>query len=143
MTDATPHSAHHKRFQKLANQTANEQEHESAFQRLADWTSAAMGRPTNIMVWLVVVVAWTAIFAARIVPANADAGRTAGLAKLTMLPNDEMNRLFEATVEATEEAIVNAMVGAETMTGFEGRTVIGLPHDRLQEVLKKYNRLGQ
>jgi len=75
--------------------------------------------------------------------ANADAGRTAGLAKLTMLPNDEMNRLFEATVEATEEAIVNAMVGAETMTGFEGRTVIGLPHDRLQEVLKKYNRLGQ
>jgi low affinity Fe/Cu permease len=70
VTDATPHSAHHKRFQKLANETANDQEHESAFQRLADWTSAAMGRPTNIMVWLVVVVVWTAIFAARVVPAN-------------------------------------------------------------------------
>jgi L-aminopeptidase/D-esterase-like protein len=52
-----------------------------------------------------------------------------------------MNRLFEATAQATEEAIVNAMVGAETMTGFEGHTVIALPHDRLQEVLKKYNRL--
>jgi len=75
--------------------------------------------------------------------ANADAGRTSGLATVTMVPNDEMNRLFEATVQATEEAIVNAMVGAETMTGFEGHTVIALPHDRLQEVLKKYNRLGQ
>ena len=58
-----------------------------------------------------------------------------------MVPNDEMNKIFEATAEATEEAIVNAMVGAETMTGFEGHTVIALPHDRLQEVLKKYNRL--
>jgi L-aminopeptidase/D-esterase-like protein len=75
--------------------------------------------------------------------ANADAGRTSGLATLTMVPNDEMNRLFEATVQATEEAIVNAMVGAETMTGFEGHTVVALPHDGLQEVLKKYNRLGQ
>jgi L-aminopeptidase/D-esterase-like protein len=75
--------------------------------------------------------------------ANADAGRASGLATVTMLPNDEMNRLFEATVQATEEAIVNAMVGAETMTGFEGHTVMALPHDGLQEVLKKYNRLGQ
>jgi D-aminopeptidase len=75
--------------------------------------------------------------------ANADAGRTSGVATLTMLPNDEMNKLFEATAQATEEAIVNAMVGAETMTGFEGHTVIALPHDRLQEVLKKYNRMGR
>jgi L-aminopeptidase/D-esterase-like protein len=75
--------------------------------------------------------------------ANADAGRTSGLVTVTMVPNDEMNKLFEATVQATEEAIVNAMVGAETMTGFEGHTVIALPHDRLQEVLKKYNRLAQ
>src|ERR1022692_3397600 len=74
--------------------------------------------------------------------ANADAGHTSGLVNLTMAPNDEMNKLFEATVEATEEAIVNAMVGAETMTGFEGHTVIALPHDRLQEVLKKYDRLA-
>jgi L-aminopeptidase/D-esterase-like protein len=75
--------------------------------------------------------------------ANADAGRTSGLAKLTMLPNDEMNKLFEATAQATEESIVNAMVGAETMTGLQGHTVIALPHDRLQEVLKKYNRLRE
>jgi D-aminopeptidase len=74
--------------------------------------------------------------------ANPDAGRTSGLATLSMLPNDEMNKLFEATAQATEEAIVNAMVGAETMTGFEGHTVIALPHDRLQELLKKYNRLA-
>jgi L-aminopeptidase/D-esterase-like protein len=75
--------------------------------------------------------------------ANADAGRASGVVNLTMLPNDEMNKMFEATVQATEEAIVNAMVGAETMTGFQGHTVIALPHDRLREVLKKYNRLGQ
>ena len=68
MTDPTPHSAHHKRFQKIADQTAAK--HESAFQRLADWASAAMGRPTNIMVWLVLVLLWTVIFAAKIVPAD-------------------------------------------------------------------------
>lgn len=70
MTNATPHSEHHKRFQKVADETATEREHESAFQRLADWTSAAMGRPANIMVWLLLVVVWTAIFAAKFVPAN-------------------------------------------------------------------------
>src|SRR5579863_10332770 len=70
VTDATPHSAHHKRIQKVANQTDTRQEHESTFQRLADWTSAAMGRPTNIMIWLVLVVVWIAIFAAKIVPAS-------------------------------------------------------------------------
>jgi L-aminopeptidase/D-esterase-like protein len=52
-----------------------------------------------------------------------------------------MNPLFEATVQATEEAIVNALVAAETMTGRDGHKVIALPHDRLREVLKKYNRL--
>jgi len=58
-----------------------------------------------------------------------------------MLPNDRMDALFEATVQATEEAVVNAMVAASTMTGPEGHTVEALPHDRLLEVLKKYNRL--
>jgi len=58
-----------------------------------------------------------------------------------MLPNDRMDALFEATVQATEEAVVNAMVAARTMTGPEGHTVEALPHDRLREVLKKYNRL--
>jgi D-aminopeptidase len=59
-----------------------------------------------------------------------------------MLLNEAMDPLFEATVEATEESIVNAMVAADTMTGIEGRTVMGLPHDQLVTVLKKYNRIA-
>ena len=62
-------------------------------------------------------------------------------ANVAMLPNDSLNPVFEAAVQATEEAIVNAMVGAETMTGVDGHTVTALPHDRLREVLKRYNRL--
>jgi D-aminopeptidase len=46
-------------------------------------------------------------------------------------------------VQATEEAIINAMVAAETMTGIENHKVIALPHDRLRAVLKKYNRLNE
>jgi len=63
------------------------------------------------------------------------------LTTVSALPNEQMDPLFAATVQATEEAIINAMVGAETMTGVDGHTVIGLPHDRLRQVLKKYNRL--
>ena len=69
MTATTPRPDHRRRFQILANQTAHP-EHESAFQRLADWTSAAMGRPTNIVIWLIVVVAWIVVFAAKVVPAT-------------------------------------------------------------------------
>jgi D-aminopeptidase len=58
-----------------------------------------------------------------------------------VLPNSRMDALFEATVQATEEAVVNALVAAKTMTGADGHTVEALPHDRLREVLKKYNRL--
>jgi D-aminopeptidase len=54
--------------------------------------------------------------------------------------NDRITPLFTATVEATEEAIVNAMVGAKTMTGIDGHTVEALPHEELQRVLKKYKR---
>jgi D-aminopeptidase len=60
-----------------------------------------------------------------------------------MLPNDRMDALFEATVQATEEAVVNALVAARTMTGADGHTVEAMPHDRLREVLKKYNRLAE
>lgn len=60
---------------------------------------------------------------------------------VTMELNDRLNPVFEATVQATEEAIINAMIGAETMTGTNGHAVTALPHDRLREVLKKYNRL--
>jgi L-aminopeptidase/D-esterase-like protein len=51
--------------------------------------------------------------------------------------------LFLATVQATEEAVINAMIAAETMTGINDHTVIALPRDRLREVLKKYNRLAR
>ncbi|MCI0706522.1 MAG: P1 family peptidase [Ignavibacteriae bacterium] len=73
--------------------------------------------------------------------ANAAAGASSSTVKLDMLPNERINPLFEATVQATEEAIVNALVAAETMVGRDGNTVYALPHDRLREVLRKYNRL--
>jgi L-aminopeptidase/D-esterase-like protein len=59
-----------------------------------------------------------------------------------MLPNAQIDALFEATVQATEEAVVNALVAAKTMTGADGHEVEALPHDKLREVLKKYNRLA-
>ncbi|HLY62120.1 MAG TPA: P1 family peptidase [Terriglobia bacterium] len=73
--------------------------------------------------------------------ANPGASKPAGLRELTMVPNDQIGPLFEATVEATEEAIVNALVAAETMTGVDDHKVDAIPHDRLQQVMKKYNRL--
>ena len=74
--------------------------------------------------------------------ANHGAAQPTGLPQLTMVPNDRISPLFEATVEATEEAIINALVAAETMTGVDDHKVIALPHDRLQQILKKYNRLA-
>jgi L-aminopeptidase/D-esterase-like protein len=59
----------------------------------------------------------------------------------SLLPNGAMNPLFSATVQATEEAIVNALVAGETMTGVDGHRVLGLPHDRLREALAKHGRL--
>lgn len=73
--------------------------------------------------------------------ANLEAARPGGIAQLTMLSNDLMDPLFEATVQATEEAIINAMIAAETMTGADNHRVVAIPHDRLREALKKYNRL--
>jgi len=58
-----------------------------------------------------------------------------------MLPNDALDPIFAATVQAVEESIVNAMIAAETMTGIENHKVTALPHDKLREVLKKYNRM--
>ncbi len=74
--------------------------------------------------------------------ANAvEASKDQGVANITMLPNDRINPLFSAVAQATEEAIINAMAAAETMTGFKGNTAYALPHDRLKAALKKYNRL--
>jgi L-aminopeptidase/D-esterase-like protein len=64
-----------------------------------------------------------------------------GLARLAMLPNDRMNPLFDATAQAVEEAIINALVAAETMVGRDGHKVVALPHDGMREILKRYNRL--
>jgi L-aminopeptidase/D-esterase-like protein len=75
--------------------------------------------------------------------ANRGAGDKDATIPLTMLPNERMNPLFDATVQATEEAIINALVAAETMTGRDGHKVIALPHDRLRETLKKYERLAR
>ncbi|HYH84842.1 MAG TPA: P1 family peptidase [Pyrinomonadaceae bacterium] len=75
--------------------------------------------------------------------ANPEASKTEGVAQLSMLPNELINPLLRATVEATEEAIVNAMVAAETMRGIGGNTVHAIPHERLREILKKYNRLAK
>ena len=61
---------------------------------------------------------------------------------LTMLPNERCDGVYEATIQATEEAIVNALVAAETMTGANDLRVTALPHDRLRQVLAKYNRLS-
>jgi L-aminopeptidase/D-esterase-like protein len=74
--------------------------------------------------------------------ANLGAALPESLVHVTMIPNDRMDPLFAATVQATEEAVINAMVAAETMTGIENHKVIALPHEKLREVLKKYNRLN-
>lgn len=71
---------------------------------------------------------------------NAQVDAAPGPNTVRTVSNDRISPLFTATVEATEEAIVNAMVGAKTMTGVDGHTVVALPHEELQRVLKKYHR---
>ncbi|MBK8787561.1 MAG: P1 family peptidase [Chitinophagaceae bacterium] len=73
--------------------------------------------------------------------ANPTAFQREDFTKLDELPNDLINPLFEATVQATEEAIINAMVAAETMEGINGNKAYGLPHKLVIDVLKKYNRI--
>jgi L-aminopeptidase/D-esterase-like protein len=58
------------------------------------------------------------------------------------IPNDLLDSLFAGVVEATEEAVVNALVDNHSMTGRDNHRVESLPQDRLRELLKKYNRLG-
>ncbi len=57
------------------------------------------------------------------------------------IANSNIDGVFEATVDATEEAITNALVAAHTMTGADGYTLFALPHDELVRILRKYNRL--
>jgi L-aminopeptidase/D-esterase-like protein len=53
-----------------------------------------------------------------------------------------MNVLFEATIQCVEEAIVNALIAAETMIGYNGLKVEAISHEHLVKILKKYNRLN-
>lgn len=75
--------------------------------------------------------------------ANGGAALSSHATQITMLPNDDINPVFLATVQATEEAVINAMVAAKTMTGVNGRTVVALPHEQLREILQKYNRIAK
>jgi D-aminopeptidase len=72
--------------------------------------------------------------------ANPRTGNDANVVKVDMLPNPRMNALFYATVQATEEAIVNALLAAETMTGADDFRVYAMPRDRLMAALKKFGR---
>lgn len=73
--------------------------------------------------------------------ANSGAASADHVVDLKMLPNDSLDPVFRATVEATEEAVVNAMLAAQDMSGIDDHHVIALPHAALRAVLKKYNRL--
>lgn len=74
--------------------------------------------------------------------ANATASRGAGIAALEMFPNDAIDPLFRATIQATEEAVVNAMLAAPAaFNGADGMRLFGLPGPRLVEVLRKYGRM--
>lgn len=73
--------------------------------------------------------------------ANPNAFQRTDFTKLDELPNDMINPLFNGTVQAVEEAIINAMVAAETMEGINGNKAYALPHKLVIDVLKKYNRI--
>jgi L-aminopeptidase/D-esterase-like protein len=73
--------------------------------------------------------------------ANPGAASPDHVVELRMLPNDRIEPIFAATVQATEEAVVNAMIAADTMAGIDNHRAVALPHDELRAVLKKYNRL--
>jgi D-aminopeptidase len=73
--------------------------------------------------------------------ANPGASNRSDNQNIQMLPNDQISPLFEATVEATEEAIINALLAARTMVGKNNTKIYELPEDRLLEILRKYNRI--
>ena len=75
--------------------------------------------------------------------ANPGAGEAPAMAQVTMLSNERIGGVFEATVQATEEAIVNALVAAETMTGANGQRLEAISHEALGQVLRKYNRFAR
>ena len=75
------------------------------------------------------------------VQADADDTTPFSVRSVKMITNNFIDPIFEATVQATEEAVINAMVAAEPMTMLDGKKLIALPHDQLRAILRKYNRL--
>jgi D-aminopeptidase len=75
--------------------------------------------------------------------ANPCAFQRSGVSEIRMLSQDAMNPLFEAVVQATEEAILNVLIAAKTMTGINGNTAYALPHERLRDILRRHNRLDE
>lgn len=75
--------------------------------------------------------------------ANANAFSNDSTEQVSTLPNEQMNALFAATIQATEEAIINALVAGKTLKGINDNTVYGMPVDAVLKILKKYNRLNQ
>lgn len=73
--------------------------------------------------------------------ANNNAFQRENFARVDVLPNDLINPLFDATVQAVEEAIINAMVAAETMQGINGNKAYALPHQLVVDLLRKYKRI--
>lgn len=73
--------------------------------------------------------------------ANPGAWSEKETARLDMLPNNRMDPLLQATIQATEEAVINALIAAETMTGRDGNIAHAIPHDRLRAVLRRHARL--
>ena len=73
--------------------------------------------------------------------ANEGAFSRREITSVQVLPNDRITPLFDATTHAVEEAIINAMVAAETMEGINGNKAYAIPHDKLVDVLKRYNRI--
>jgi L-aminopeptidase/D-esterase-like protein len=73
--------------------------------------------------------------------ANKNAFSTTTAQQITTLPNDQMDFLFEATIQATEEAIINALFAGKTLVGINGNTMHGLPKEKVVSIMKKYNRI--
>lgn len=108
--------------------------------RLAKRPALAIGRLGGV------AASWSGDIFIAFSTANAQAGETdvaTGQARqVTLYPNRAMTPLFEATIDATEEAIVNAMVGAETSIGANGLRLARLPHARVQEILRHHGLLN-
>jgi L-aminopeptidase/D-esterase-like protein len=69
--------------------------------------------------------------------ANPNVFRRTGVAAAQLLANDQMTPLFAATVQAVEEAVLNALVAAQTLTGINGNIAYALPHDRLRDLFSR------